>query len=988
MQQVWLVSGKNGVFTEEVDPAAIPTGDLGKACAYWLSADCLASPLASTGAGGGARVFQLHHSMTASLRLDAAAGCAGGSGDPVSLILDPAGMPPELLRRFPQLAGLTCLRLPALPAACANTSMAALGADLAATVGSQQEQRAACAALLRCQLALVALEPDGRPVDATGVQTAGAIDDLCAYDGPLGAELPGCGARPGGGVTLRVWAPTAQRVRLLLWDQPQGGEPLVVDMASVAGGPGVWTATGGADWVGRYYAYEVTAFSPTTGRVETAVATDPYSRSLNCNGSRTHALCLAQPSLAPPAWASLGERKPPLAHFCDVSLYELHVRDFSISDASCEPLLRGSYLAFCSTASDGVRHLRSLAAAGLTHVHLLPCYDFGSVDEDRSTWRAPEGDLAAMPPDSGAQQAAVTAVADADGYNWGYDPVHWGVPDGSYSLQPDGGERVLEFRRMVDALNGMGLRVVVDVVYNHTFAAGPASRHSVLDKLVPGYYHRRDATGAIEASTCMNNTASEHAMCERLIVDDLLHWAKDYKVDGFRFDLMGHLMKRTILRARAELDALTLERDGVDGRTIYMYGEGWDYAEVANGRVGENAAQLRLAGTRVGSFNDRLREAAMGANPFGDPRTQGLLTGLYLNPNKQVDQGSPDKQAALLGEATERCMAAVGGNLAELLLPGVSGVPVAGRDAGWPGSNCGYAGEPCETVNYVSAHDNETLYDMVVLKAPLRTSAADKASISRLATALVALSQGVPFFHAGDELLRSKSLDRDSYNSGDWFNALDWSCTRSNFGVGLPPAAKNAGAWAFMRPLLADLASNRPSPAAIRSCADFFRALLAVRASTPLLRLRSAADVAARLRFFNAGPKALPGMLIWMVRDGNGAVGGALDQAPGRFQTIEDPELPVLDASHSCLLVAVNATGADVSYGEEALVAALQGSELVMHPALAGLASRGEESFSAARAGWDGERLRVPRLTAFVLVAPRHRAGIAPPPPSSPSAAA
>ena len=369
--------------------------------------------------------------------------------------------------------------------------------------------------------------------------------------------------------------------------------------------------------------------------------------------------------------------------------------------------------------------------------------------------------------------------------------------------------------------------------------------------------------------------------------------------------------------------------------------------------MGENAGQLRLAGTRVGSFNDRVREAAMGANPFGDPRTQGLLTGLCTNPNGQVDQGGPAKQAQLLGEATERVMAAVAGNLGGLRIPGREGLPVAGRDAGWAGSNCGYAEAPCETVNYVSAHDNETLYDMVVLKMPLRTPAADKAAVNRLAMALVALSQGVPFFHAGDELLRSKSLDRDSYNSGDWFNALDWSLQRNNFGVGLPPAAKNAGNWPFMRPLLAD-AANRATPAAIAATAEHFRALLHVRASSPLLRLRTEADIAARLRFFNAGPAAVPGLLVWALRDG--AFGcGAAGAEP----------LPVLDARHACLIVALNATTADVTLQDAGLAALLAGAQPVLHPALASLPSE-----ELRRAAWDGERLLVPRLSAVVLVCP------------------
>ena len=257
-----------------------------------------------------------------------------------------------------------------------------------------------------------------------------------------------------------------------------------------------------------------------------------------------------------------------------------------------------------------------------------------------------------------------------------------------------------------------------------------------------------------------------------------------------------------------------------------------------------------------------------------------------------------------------------------------------------------------------------------------------------LATALVALSQGVPFFHAGDELLRSKSLDRDSYNSGDWFNALDWSAASNNFGAGLPPAGKNAANWAFMRPLLAD-AANQPPSKAIAATAEHFRAMLQVRASSPLLRLRTAADVAQRLRFFNAGPGAVPGLLLWTIRDGgvppasaqpsvhndNAAKGGSagaaeaadvcLEGGAGAAAAPAQAPVPVLDARHACLVVAINATQAEIVMEDAALAAQLGGASFTLHPALAHL---GDEALS--RAAWDGARLTVPRLSAVVLCCP------------------
>jgi len=199
---------------------------------------------------------------------------------------------------------------------------------------------------------------------------------------------------------------------------------------------------------------------------------------------------------------------------------------------------------------------------------------------------------------------------------------------------------------------------------------------------------------------------------ERLIVDDLVHWARDYKVDGFRFDLMGHIMLRTIIKARDALASLTMEKDGVDGRSIYLYGEGWDYAEVERNRVGVNASQLNLAGTGVGSFNDRLREGIMGGSPFGDPRTQGVLTGLFFAPNGFIEQGTADNQRDRVMEDCEKVIAAMAGNLKEYRFINRKGFSTPGKDAAWVGSNVGYAAEPRETVNYVSGEFTFTFIRM------------------------------------------------------------------------------------------------------------------------------------------------------------------------------------------------------------------------------------------------------------------------------------
>jgi pullulanase len=480
-----------------------------------------------------------------------------------------------------------------------------------------------------------------------------------------------------------------------------------------------------------------------------SVASDPYARSLSADGQRVHICDLGNQNLKPAGWDDTARWKKTTnqsSEPTDYAIYELHVRDFSAMDESTPSDLRGKYLAFAEQGTVPTEHLKALAKSGLTHVHLLPSYDFGSVPERSEHQKTVDHAwLSSLPSNSPDQQAAVASIANDDAFNWGYDPVHYGVPEGSYATNPDGDARVLEFRTMVQGLAGLGLRTIVDVVYNHTLSAGPTDRNSVLDKVVPGYYHRRNFDGHYENSTCCNNTASENLMMERLIVDDLVHWAVSYKVDGFRFDLMGHLMLRTVVKARDAIKSLTVKRNGVDGSKIYLYGEGWDYAEVSGGRVGTNASQLNLGGTGIGSFNDRLREGVMGGSPFGDPRVQGVMTGLYFHPNNFMEQGGAEAQLKRVIEDSEKVIAAMAGNLREFEFTNKDGYPTPSRDACWVGSNVGYAAQPRETVNYVSAHDNETLFDGIMLRSAVDVPLDVRCRINRLAVATVAFSQGKHF---------------------------------------------------------------------------------------------------------------------------------------------------------------------------------------------------------------------------------------------------
>lgn len=533
--QVWIVSGQNQVFTQKPDVTVRQIGDLTKAQAHWLNRNTLAVKPRLTENGA---LVNLHYSPAGELKLGAR-GIEGG--DSIPLIPLDGGMSAALKAKYPHLASYALVQI-------------------------RPEEAARIPEILRGQFAVSSVGLDDKVVEATGVQVSGALDDLYAYQGPLGVEWKGSAP------TLRLWAPTAQSVKLHLFEAPSGGQARVLDMTRSA--QGVWSVAGDPSWKNRSYLYEVTVYSPFSQKVEKNFVTDPYSLGLSLNSTRSRLVNLADAAHKPQGWDAL--KKPELRSVSDLSFYELHLRDFSVRDASVPAAQRGTYLAFTQADSDGMKHLRSLAAAGLKAVHLLPTFDIATINEDRKSWKSP-GDLSKMPPNGEGQQAAVNAIRDQDPFNWGYDPFHYTVPEGSYAVNE--AERTLEYRRMVQALNGAGLRVVQDVVYNHTNASGQGEK-SVLDKIVPGYYHRLNLDGAVETSTCCANTASEHKMMEKLMIDSLLVWARDYKIDGFRFDLMGHHMLVNMQNVRKALDSLTLQKDGVDGKKIYLYGEGWNFGEV------------------------------------------------------------------------------------------------------------------------------------------------------------------------------------------------------------------------------------------------------------------------------------------------------------------------------------------------------------------------------------------------------------------------
>ncbi|HVO18903.1 MAG TPA: pullulanase-type alpha-1,6-glucosidase [Anaeromyxobacter sp.] len=836
-------------------------GDLGRARAHWLAPDLVAWP--GVGPLEGARL-SLHAHPEGGLLLRRA-GVTGGTAWPLDP--DPAGMPADLLARHPFLKDAPVLRLPPEAAALAPV-------------------------LLRGQLAVSAVR-EGTVADATGLQLAGVLDAL--YGEALAASATALGpSQAGRRPTLRVWAPTARTVRLRLFEGAADPTGRVVSMEREPSG--AWSVTGEEGWYGRQYLYEVDVYAPSVNQVVTNQVTDPWSVALSLNSRRSQLVSLRDPTLAPPGFWHL--KKPWLDAFEDVVLYELHVRDFSQSDPGVPAAMKGSFLAFTLEGSLGCRHLRRLAQAGVTHVHLLPTFDFATVNDDRSTWRGPGGDLASLPPASTEQRVRTEAVKDADGYNWGYDPLHYTVPEGSYALQPEGPARTREFRAMVQALNRYGLRVVMDVVYNHTYASGQDPR-SVLDRLVPGYYHRLDADGKVATSTCCANTASEHAMMRRLVVDSVVTWAREYKVDGFRLDLMGHHMKADVLAVRTALDALTLERDGVDGRRICLYGEGWDFGEVAGGARGVNATQANMAGTRIGTFSDRLRDALRGGGPFGPRRAQGLATGLYWDPNGTSGLSLAEERSRL-DHLADLTRLGLGGNLADLALVRQDGVATTGRGLEYNGGPAGYAREPADVIQYLSAHDGETWFDALQEKSASRLSMDDRVRMHVLGMTVVALSQGIPFFHAGDEILRSKSGDANSYNSGDWWNKIDWTLSWNGWGSGLPPGGPDD----LLAPLLSDPAL-RPLPVHMVRALEGFEEALRIRGSSRLFRLRTGAEIVAATSFYNQGPGQIPGLVVERISP-PGGVPGDLAQA----------------------LVVVNATPSEQAFAD----GAFRGQHWLLHP--------------------------------------------------------
>ncbi|MFA7821380.1 pullulanase-type alpha-1,6-glucosidase [Aeromonas dhakensis] len=765
--------------------------------------------------------------------------------------------------------------------------------------------------LLKGELVAIGTDADGVLQGATLVQSAGALDALYSE---AATKLTYGAVVEGGNVTFRLWAPTARSVKLALFDEQHkslGERTMTLDEAS-----GSWSVQGGSELVGKFYRYDIQVYHPVSRKLESYQVTDPYSLSLAMNSEFSQVVDLDDPALKPEGWDSLkaphSQQNP-----ADITIYEAHVRDLTGNDDSTPAEHRGKFLGLTDTDTAPVKHLQALAKSGVSHLHLLPVFDIATVNEDPAkvanigddfgklcqvnpevqnskfagycssgqTIEAVLGDLQGGDSKENPQvQELYGYLRGVDSFNWGYDPYHYTTPEGSYATNAEGSQRILEFREMVKAIKqNIGMNVVMDVVYNHTNEAGLGPK-SVLDKIVPWYYQRLNPeTGSVENSTCCSNTAPEHAMFAKLMDDSLVTWARDYKIDAFRFDLMGHHPKDQMVQALAAVKQVNPE--------MYFYGEGWNFGEVQDDKRFVQATQKHLAGTGIGSFSDRLRDAVRGGSPFdgGDTirKTQGFGNGALVDANEMdgVDRATALHQSDLvrLGMA---------GNLKDFILTDKDGMPKKGSDIDYNGQPAGYAQDPTEIQNYVDKHDNQTLFDNLIYKAP---QGADLVRMQGVSLATAMLGQGIPFTHAGVELLRSKSMERDSYDSGDWYNRVDYTLADNNFDKGLPRKDKDGDNYPLIEQVLGK--HVKPSGADMATMVGFYQELAELRQSSRLLRLGSGAEVIKRVDFRNTGPDQVPGLIVMTVDDGVNA-GADLD--------------PAIDG----LVVMINATNAPQSISD------------------------------------------------------------------------
>lgn len=533
----------------------------------------------------------------------------------------------------------------------------------------------------------------------TDYQAYAANLDKSAYSGnDLGASYSKKAT------TFKVWSPNAASVRVNIFEHGSDNEgdagSIMSRAMSLDKTTGVWSVTINGDLLNKYYTYSVTHGKTTK---ETA---DVYAKACGVNGQRSMVVDLSTTN--PDGWEN--DKHVLVQNQTDASVWEISVADFSSSESSgVSEANRGKYLAFTEegTTVNGVQGASStcvdyLKKLGVKYVQIMPFYDFGSVDESKNIM---------------------------DQYNWGYDPVNYNCPEGSYSTNPKKGEvRIKECKQMIQALHNAGIGVIMDVVYNHTYTSD-----SWLQRTVPNYYYRMNNDGTFSnGSGCSNDTASEHLMFRKYMIDSVTYWASEYHIDGFRFDLMGLHDVTTMNSIRTALD--NLYADG-SGSQILMYGEAWDMATNCDeGTVLASQKNLKQLSDRIGAFDDTIRDAIKGST------------------------GGTD--GAFVQEGSRRANLKTG---------------IAGQSD----TTTGWANVPSQCVTYASCHDNLCLYDKLVgsvygADGKYRKRYEDLVAMNKLSAAIVITSQGIPFSLGGEEFCRSKDGDENSYASSRKENMLDW----------------------------------------------------------------------------------------------------------------------------------------------------------------------------------------------------------------------
>jgi pullulanase len=503
--------------------------------------------------------------------------------------------------------------------------------------------------------------------------------------------------------TFRIWAPTAEKAQLILYNRGDDNvETGIFDMDKSA--EGTWIKTVTRDQEGKFYVFRVMI----NGRWSNEVP-DPYAKAVGVNGKRAMVVNLKKTN--PPGWEN--DKSPVFRNKTDAIIYELQVRDASISENSGIKN-KGKYLGLTETGtknaeglSTGLDHIKGL---GVTHVHLLPVFDFYSVDE--STPEKPQ-------------------------YNWGYDPLNYNVPEGSYSTNAyAGATRIKEFKQMVQAFHQNGIRVVIDVVYNHT----RLTQKSYFNQLVPGYYYRQTKEGIFSnATACGNETASERYMMRKFMLESVLYWVKEYHIDGFRFDLMGVHDIETMNLISRELHKIKPD--------ILLYGEGWTAGSSplpdSLRAVKKNAYKL----DRIAVFSDDIRD--------------GIKGSVFEHEDKGFASGKPGMEESIKFGIVASCKH-----------PQVDYTKVNY-------SKAPYASQPWNTITYCECHDNHVLWDKLAISAKEESGEMRK-QMDKLAISIILTSQGIPFLHAGTEFLRTKKGVDNSFESPDSINAIDWELKTRN----------------------------------------------------------------------------------------------------------------------------------------------------------------------------------------------------------------